>query len=148
MTSPEGSISISGGPVTSSGIFSVDLEQIITPPSSGIEYPVIQVDKFGRVVSLTQGTRTDGTVTSILVQGTAGRTTVSPTTPVSTTGTFTVDLATTTVTPGNYAKATITVDAYGRITAAASNGDIDGTVTSVKIDSPKWFYQCNQRYYH
>ena len=136
MTSPQGTLTISGAPVTAAGIISVDLESIITPPASGIEYPVIQIDEFGRVVSLTQGTRTDGTVTSILVQGSAGRTTVSPTTPVSTTGTFTVDLADTTVTPGNYSKATITVDRYGRITAAASNGDVDGTVTEVNIESP------------
>ena len=142
MISPQGTLAVSGSPITESGILSVDLESIITPPSSGIEYPVIQIDQYGRVVSLTQGTRTDGTVTSILVQGTAGRTTVSPTTPVSTTGTFTVDLADTSVTPGNYSKATITVDRYGRITAAASNSDVDGTVTEVKIDSPGDTIEC------
>ena len=142
MTSPQGTLTVSGSPITDSGIFSVDLKSIITPPSSGIEYPVIQIDEYGRVVSLTQGTRTDGTVTSILVQGSAGRTTVSPTTPVNTTGTFTVDLADTTVTPGNYSKATISVDRYGRITAAASNSDVDGTVTEVNIDSPGGTIEC------
>ena len=142
MTSPQGTLGITGSPITSAGIISVDLESIITPPSSGIEYPIIQIDEFGRVVSLTQGTRTNGTVTSVLVQGSSGRTTVSPSTPINTTGTFTVDLADTSVTPGLYSKATITVDRYGRITAAASNGDVDGTVTEVKIDSPEGTIEC------
>lgn len=73
-----------------------------------------------------------GTVTSVGILPASNTRIVVSGSPIVSAGNIQLDLAVSGVTAGVYNVPTITVDAYGRVTAAAS-GSIAGTVTSVAV---------------
>lgn len=86
------------------------------------------------ISAISTGNGTGGTVTSIGVQPVSTDRLTTLNSPIVSSGNVYIDLASSGVTPGQYSNPTLTVDEYGRITAA-SNNTVSGTVTSVGISA-------------
>jgi len=131
------SVSGTTGRVTSTGGTTpvIDLASGITTPGttgSSALVPVVTVDTYGRVTSITTAANPQGTVTS--VSGTTGRiTSTGGATPV-------IDLTSGIATAGTTGSTTlipvVTIDTYGRVTSITTAANPQGTVTSVTGTAP------------
>ena len=104
-------IQVIGGPVTSTGTFTIGLGSSGVTPGT---YGNVTVDSYGRITAIVSAT----SVTSVSASGDGNILVTGG--PITTTGTFALSLATTGVSAGGYTIPTLTVDAYGRITSITS----------------------------
>jgi len=141
--SPSGDISVTGSPVTTSGVVDIDLSPSgVTPGTygNGTNVAQVTVDAKGRVTSVSVvpiSTPGSGTVTSVNITG--GTAITASGGPVTTSGSITVSHAVSGVSAGTYGSASsvpqFTVDAQGHVTSVSNVSITAGTVTSVGLTS-------------